>query len=178
VMEAPTSGDANSPPTSLSSTTTSNNDDEEEEEACAWSTYYCWVYFESEKSGKDLRVLFAMSKGHDGLNFLKHTDPPLWKQTNRFFKLRLNTDSTWTYHKARSQNCQLGQSQHAWNSYQKTGLQATMNSKTKCSISSQSSLNTSHMSEQLFCWRNNKQKASILLKSGAIKILFYNCTTY
>jgi hypothetical protein len=42
-----------------------------------FSSFYWWcVYFESEKAGsKDLSVLFAMTEGHNGLNFPKHTDP-------------------------------------------------------------------------------------------------------
>ncbi len=56
-------------PTSLS--TTSNNHDEEEEEAYVSSYYYCRVYFENENAGsKDLRVIFVMAEGHDGLNSL------------------------------------------------------------------------------------------------------------
>jgi hypothetical protein len=74
-------------PTSLSdaAATTSNNDEEGEEASV--STYYCWVYFESEKAGsKDLHVLFAMSEGHDGLNFLKHTDPPFMIESKIYVK--------------------------------------------------------------------------------------------
>ncbi len=64
-------------------TTTSNNNDEEEEPSI--SSYYCHLYFESEKAGlKDLRILFAMAEGHDGLNFLKHRDPPFIESKKRF----------------------------------------------------------------------------------------------
>jgi hypothetical protein len=59
-------------PTSLS--TTSNNDDEE----AYVSTYYCCMYFENENAGsKNLRVLFVMVEGHNGLNLPKHMEPPL-----------------------------------------------------------------------------------------------------
>jgi hypothetical protein len=66
---------AASPSVAASPPTTSNNDDEQEEPSV--SSYYCPVYFESKKAGsKDLRVLFAMAEGYDGLNFQKHMDPP------------------------------------------------------------------------------------------------------
>jgi hypothetical protein len=56
----------------------SNNDDEEEEPSV--SSYYCRMYFKSEKAGsKDLHVLFVMAEEHNGLNFPKHTDQPFIK---------------------------------------------------------------------------------------------------
>jgi hypothetical protein len=49
---------------------------------------YYRAYFESEKAGsKDLRVLFAMAEGHDGLSFPKHTDPPIIESETYFKRI-------------------------------------------------------------------------------------------
>ncbi len=62
---------------SLSTSSSNRNDGEEE---APLTTYYCRVYFESEKAGsKDLRVLFAMAEEHVGLDLPKHTEVPFIK---------------------------------------------------------------------------------------------------
>jgi hypothetical protein len=77
-------------PTSLSDDT--NNGAAEE---AAVSSFYCLVYFESEKAGsKDhLRVLFAMAEGHGGLNFPKHTDPPFIEES-KIYVTRTKSNQT------------------------------------------------------------------------------------
>jgi hypothetical protein len=79
-MTMPTTPQVTAASPSVAASTTSVDDDatnDDVEEEAPVSSLYCRVYFESEKAGsKDLRVLFAMAEGHDGLSFPKHTDPP------------------------------------------------------------------------------------------------------
>jgi hypothetical protein len=82
---------AASPSVGASPTSLSDDANGDEEEEPPVSSLYCRVYFESEKAGsKDLRVLFAMAEGHDGLSFPKHTDPPFIESTAYFKQIKPN----------------------------------------------------------------------------------------